>query len=175
VLVSSSARDVVPAGVDMARTIGWFTCRVPVWIPAGDEPPPATVRRAAAAFARVRPYRHMWGLLRRDGRLPTLPEPALTLSYLGRPDAERHEEPPAGISIVPLSTPVEDWDPADERVDPTLHRGVMIDVEAALVDERLCVNFLYSTNRHRQDTVAALADAFRDELLAALPKLATPA
>ena len=135
---------------EVARTIGWFTCRFPVWIPVGDEPPAASLRRAAAAFARVRPHRHQWGLLRRDGRLPSPPEPPLTLSYLGQPDRERYEEPPPGVSIVPLYAPVEDWDPTVARVDPTLRRQVLLDVEAALVDGHLSVNLLYSTNRHRR-------------------------
>jgi NRPS condensation-like uncharacterized protein/aryl carrier-like protein len=177
--VESSGRDVVPAGVDMSRTVGWFTCLAPVWIPVGeDEPPAETVGRVRQILVRMRPYKHSWDLLRAPGRasdgVAGLPEPAIALNYLGQADREGHA-PPSGVSITPLYGPTADWDVLEGRIDPTLGREVLFDVEAVMADGQLSAHFIYSTNRHRRESVAALAETFRDELLAALPKLETVA
>jgi len=176
VFVESSGRDIAPPGTDMSSTVGWFTCLSPAWIPVGDdEPHAATIAQVKQTLGRLRPYRHTWDLMRAasDG-LAALPEPKIALNYLGQADREQHQ-PPAGVSIKPLYGPTADWNVLEGRIDPTLERDVLLDVEAVVVEGRLSAHFIYSTNRHRPASVVALAEAFRSELLAACPELETVA
>jgi non-ribosomal peptide synthase protein (TIGR01720 family) len=160
----------------MSRTVGWFTVLVPLWLPVPDaEEAQTTFARALGALESVRPHKHSWEILRAvDERVAALPEPLLALNYLGQADRERHGSR-SGVSVKPLYGPTADWNVLEGRFDPTLNRAVLLDVEVVVVEGRLSAHFAYSRNRHRRDSVAALADAFRDELTAAVSELATVA
>jgi hypothetical protein len=165
-LVQSSGRDLAPPGADLSRTVGWFTCTAPVWLEVGDEPPAATVRRAGDGLGRVLARKHTWDLLRHGPSAPLagLPEPAVVLDYLGQLD-RADATVPAGAGVRPLSGAGRPrLEPAPP--DPTMRRTGLIGVEAAVRAGTLRATFHYSRHHHRQTTMAALADGFRDQVLA---------
>ncbi|MFH9072081.1 non-ribosomal peptide synthetase [Streptomyces alboflavus] len=77
-------------GLDLSRTVGWFTSLYPVRLEAAaDEPPGRTVARIRDALGRLPDSGIGHGLLRHltagpGAELAALPAPALAFNYLGR-------------------------------------------------------------------------------------------
>ncbi len=166
-LVQSSGRDLAPAGLDVSRTVGWFTCLVPVWIPVGAEAPDETVRRARTRLDRSLRRKHSWDLLRHAQGAPDtvaeLVEPAIALDYVGQVD--RGVVPPEDSGVRPLFRAGRPR-PVLAPSDPTMRRTALIGVEVVVAAGVLRALFHYSRNHHREPTITKLADQFRHELLA---------
>ncbi|MES1244341.1 MAG: amino acid adenylation domain-containing protein [Acidobacteriota bacterium] len=91
-------REEIFPGVDLSRTVGWFTTTFPVALPL---PPGAGPRESILAVKetlRAVPRRGLgYGLLRHvnpetSGLLAALPEPRISFNYLGQLDASARED-----------------------------------------------------------------------------------
>jgi aryl carrier-like protein len=92
-------REEIGPGVDVSRTVGWFTSVFPVLLPAGDEDPGAALK-AVKERLRAIPNRGLgYGVLRylaedsAEQPLASLPEPEIWFNYLGRLDGELTDTP----------------------------------------------------------------------------------
>jgi non-ribosomal peptide synthase protein (TIGR01720 family) len=152
-------REELFEGVDLSRTVGWFTTIFPVLLTA-DAPArggaPATLLPSVSERLRRAPYRGLgYGLLRymRDDavaeRLRRLPAPEIGFNYLGRLDGGLQGLVRGGTG---------------RNSSPENRRAHLIDVNAFVGDAGLCVQWTYSARAHRAVTIERLADGHRAAL-----------
>jgi amino acid adenylation domain-containing protein/non-ribosomal peptide synthase protein (TIGR01720 family) len=146
-------REEVSPGVDLSRTVGWFTTLFPVTLALPPGGGPREAIRVVKETLRAVPGRGLGHGLLRD-RLAALPEPEVSFNYLGRLDAAAGEE---GLFAF-----------APETVrgvlgeTPAVHPSFAID--ALVVDDRLRVSWTYDPGRHLPATAERLARGFLAEI-----------
>ncbi|HWN40910.1 MAG TPA: condensation domain-containing protein, partial [Thermoanaerobaculia bacterium] len=147
------------AGIDLSRTVGWFTSLHPAWLDLRSAQGPAeTVKTIKEGLRRV-PNRGLgYGVLRHmTGSTFDAPPPEISFNYLGQLDLmltvsslfEVDPAPPGRVRSV--------------RAD----RIYRLEINALVRDGRLSVNWAYGGNRHRRETIERVAESF----LASLRKL----
>jgi non-ribosomal peptide synthase protein (TIGR01720 family) len=148
--------------VDLSRTVGWFTTEAPVLLEVSESGDAVASLRAMRAQLRGLGTRLLeYGLLRYLGptpvreRLRALPPADVSFNYLGQWDnlggsdgtARSADEVSAGMGQAP-----------DEvRTHP-------LDVSAMIVGGRLQVDWIYSRELHRRETVARSAERMLEVL-----------
>ncbi|MBZ4419892.1 non-ribosomal peptide synthase/polyketide synthase [Myxococcus sp. RHSTA-1-4] len=151
-------------GVDLSRTVGWFTSIYPVLVDPDGVGPGAWLRSAKEALRRIPGRGVGYGVLRylspdpvlRE-RLSALPPPEVGFNYLGQLD-----------HVLPATAPLA---LSDGSVGPTRapggKRAHLLDVDCAVTGGRMRLMLTYGTGVHRAETVERLAH----ELLGALREL----
>ena len=140
--------------VDLSRTVGWFTSLFPVLLDAGDARVPEERLRRVQDLLREIPGRGIgYGILRYLRRSPALagvPDPDVSFNYLGQLDRG--------------SAHASSFRPADERAGPSRspegRRRHLIELDGAVVEDRLQVTWTYSVARHEHVTIQTLAIRF---------------
>ncbi len=154
IAVEGHGRDLDLPGVDVSRTVGWFTTLYPLALDAlatADGLHLLDMIRVQSQEAAKRAL--SYGILHHLRREPGLDLKAqVSFNYLGRFQGERQGFAPA----------VEDKGP--ER-HPHNHRPFLLDFSASLVDEELVMTWAYSAAHFRPETIQSLADAFSTYLL----------
>ncbi|MFE1408604.1 amino acid adenylation domain-containing protein, partial [Streptomyces sp. NPDC058770] len=172
VLLEGHGREELFAGVDLTRTVGWFTSVYPVALGLSGEDVDgvdAWGRDLKSVKEQLRAVpdrgvgygalRHLGGGL--EGR--ALDDPQITFNYLGRLDmANTDGAAEAGEAGWYRSAAL---NPGGEH-SPDERRTSLIDVTAGLADGRLVFSWAYSADVHREETVRGLAEAFAAELVA---------
>ncbi len=159
--VEGHGREELFEGVDLSRTVGWFTVQYPVLLEA-DRPgePGAAVREIRDRLREV-PRRGIgYGLLRYlapDGRrLGDVPQAEVGFNYLGRSADLVPSSSSGGESSLFGPAP----EPAGRTRSPDEERSHLLDVEAAVGGGRLRVSWIYSRSHHRSETVQGLAERY---------------
>jgi len=154
-------REDLGDGIDLSRTVGWFTSLCPVVLdPLGE--PGAALKRVKERLRAI-PLRGLaHGLHKHLGSpeerqaLQALPQAQLVFNYLGRFDG----------SVDAQSA----WQPADERpgasVDERAPQAHQFSVDGRVLHGRLSFAVRFSRARHDVAEVQRFVDAFRAELLA---------
>jgi amino acid adenylation domain-containing protein/non-ribosomal peptide synthase protein (TIGR01720 family) len=166
--VEGHGREEVFAGVDLTRTVGWFTtlCPLRVELPPGADP--------GATLDAVRERWHAvsaaggglaYGRLRcLDGeaapRLAALPRAEVAFNYLGQLAAQADSGAPRLLLLA--------GEPCGPLRSPRARRTHLLLVHAVVAGGRLRADFSYSEDLHRRATVERLASDFSDCLLALL-------
>ncbi|HVH13277.1 MAG TPA: condensation domain-containing protein, partial [Longimicrobium sp.] len=152
----------VAPGVDLTRTVGWFTSMHPVVLDlAGAAGPGGRLRRVKEQLRAIPRHGIGYGVLRHlspdadvRARLSAGSEPEISFNYLGQ---------------------TEQGTPADARLRPANgrrgsesaggnRRAHLLDVTGAVSGGRLWLGFTYGEGTHRRETVEALASAYVDAL-----------
>jgi amino acid adenylation domain-containing protein/non-ribosomal peptide synthase protein (TIGR01720 family) len=162
--LESHGREELFDGVDLSRTVGWFTSIHPVRLEVESGAGPGEALKAVKEQLRRVPRQGIgWGLLRYASpdadvarALVEAPRPGLAFNYLGQFDAGRSGD--ALFRITP-----EGAGPARAAANPRTH---LLEVNAAVAGGELRVGWTYGAGIHREATVRALADRFLDELRA---------
>jgi amino acid adenylation domain-containing protein/non-ribosomal peptide synthase protein (TIGR01720 family) len=155
-------REDVLEGVDVSRTVGWFTSLYPVVLETGDGRVPESGLKAVKAALRRIPQRGLgFGLLRhlsRDGslaaRLRALPPAEVAFNYLGQLD---NVLPPES----PLALASEFVGPTQ---DPRARRSHLLAVNAIISGGCLQVSWTYGERLLRRETVESLSHGFLESL-----------
>lgn len=154
-------REDVFDGVDLTRTVGWFTAIFPVRLQINSEHP-GTALKEIKEHLRSIPNRGLgYGVLRYlsddpevGKRLRSFPQPQISFNYLGQ-----FNQVSWGSSI---------FKPAGESYGPTQsledQRRTLLDITGMIVDGRLEVIWTYSKNIHRRSSVEELARRFTESL-----------
>ena len=154
-------REEIFPGVDLSRTVGWFTTVFPVALalPSGAGPRDAIL--SVKENLRAVPRRGLgYGLLRylaneeTAERLAALPAPQVSFNYLGRFDAAVGE---GGL----FAFAPEVARGAEGEAVPDRH---LFQVDLLVLDDRLRVNWTYDPGRHLAATVERLARGFLGEI-----------
>src|SRR5690606_4237440 len=158
--VEGHGREELFDGVDVSRTVGWFTSVYPVAL-EDDADPVVLLKRTKEALRAV-PNRGVgFGALRYLGGerarevLGRVPVPAVGFNYLGRFDTESDNGPVAGLTL----------NPGGEYA-PDSPRPHVLDVVGRVVEDRLVFDWIYSEALHDRETVVAVAERFVAEVVA---------
>jgi amino acid adenylation domain-containing protein/non-ribosomal peptide synthase protein (TIGR01720 family) len=140
--------------VDLSRTVGWFTALYPVRLDLGMIEHPGEALKAIKEQLRGIPQRGLgYGLLRYLGddraALQALPQAQVSFNYLGQFEL--------GLNDALLAPARESAGP--ER-DPAATRAYLLDISASVRGGRLQVDWLYSRNQYRRETIEALAEGY---------------
>ena len=150
-------------GVDLTRTIGWFTTIYPVALdlPA-DRDWGGVLKSVKEQLRSVRNHGLGFGALRYLGGHPGCPRPPVSFNYLGRFDwrlGEPFRAVPGGLTA--------DAHPDSPRPHP-------LDVVGAITGDRLELTWYYSCDLHHESTVRRLAAEMTDALREIIGHCAQP-
>ncbi|MEM7350068.1 MAG: amino acid adenylation domain-containing protein [Acidobacteriota bacterium] len=151
--------DLFP-GIDLARTVGWFTSIFPVLLSVPKAADLGTTLMDVKEQLRDVPSRGIsYGLLRylatgdSSSRLVAMPAAEVSFNYLGQLDR-------AGGSATAL-------EPAPESVgalrSPRQERRYLLEVNGRVYDQRLWITVLFG-GRHRRSTIEHLANTYLQRL-----------
>jgi amino acid adenylation domain-containing protein/non-ribosomal peptide synthase protein (TIGR01720 family) len=150
-------REEIVEGVNLSRTVGWFTTIFPVLLELAEDLHRGDALRSVRDQLHRIPNRGIgYGLLRymNDARvaeeLRSLPQPKVSFNYLGQFGQDRS---PSDL----FSSAREDSGPIHS---PRQMRKHALDVTGLVVAGELRMNWTYSKNIHRRDTIESLANGF---------------
>ncbi|CCD85602.1 putative Non-ribosomal peptide synthase:Amino acid adenylation (Modular protein) [Bradyrhizobium sp. ORS 285] len=153
-------REDIGAGLDLSRTVGWFTTAFPVRLVHGGLDP-ASLIKATKETLRGVPHRGLgYGLLRYLGSdsqrkvLAARGEPRIGFNYLGQLDDGTDE-----AALFTMAS--ESAGPSRAASSPLRHH---LAINARVQGGRLQVSFGFSRKRYRTATVDRLADGFKAAL-----------
>jgi amino acid adenylation domain-containing protein/non-ribosomal peptide synthase protein (TIGR01720 family) len=157
-------REPIAEGLDVSRTVGWFTTMFPVYLEWPHAASNLNVLTAIKQQLRAIPHHGIgYGALRYLGAdaavraaLAQQPAPELSFLYLGRFD----QGASADALLRPTDAPT---GPARSQSGRRLH---LIEVSALVSDGQLQVGWAYSEAVHDRDTIETVGRAFIDELRA---------
>ena len=154
-------RDADVDGIDLSRTIGWFTVLYPI---AFSMPMPcevgAVIQTVRERMRRVPSGGIGYGLLRYGTDAPTrealaaLPAADISFNYFGRLND--------GGTASTLFRPVDD--PSGNQHAPSNHRPYAIEFSASVTDGQLHLVLNYGGKRYRPDTMSTLLTAIATAL-----------
>jgi non-ribosomal peptide synthase protein (TIGR01720 family) len=160
--VEGHGREELFEGVDLTRTLGWFTTEAPVVLEVADPGDPAATLRALRGRLRgLGPRLLEYGLLRYLGstevrdRLRSLPQAQVIFNYLGQWDNVGGTDG--------LLQPVDDVS-AGMGQSPDQVRTHLLEVTAMVAGGRLRMDWIYSRDLHREETVERYADRMMEVL-----------
>ena len=155
-------REEVVDGVDLSRTVGWFTTLFPVFLQLEHTYTPAAALKSVKEQLRRIPRRGFgYGVLRYLSQdtevieaLRSLPQAEVCFNYLGRGDQLR--------SGPLFSGPVREA--SGPHRSKRGRRCYLLEVNSRLAGGQLQCDWTYSERIHRRDTVAGLARGFIEAL-----------
>lgn len=154
-------REELAGGLDLSRTVGWFTSIFPVPLPLREGVQPAAMMKMVQQRLRAVPNRGVgYGMLRylaADTEIPAwlkaLPQPEISFNYLGRfdlfPDSSTFQM--TGESSGPIHS-------------PRGQRRHLLEVQGLVFGGRLRMDWSYSENIHRRETIERIATRFVETL-----------
>jgi amino acid adenylation domain-containing protein/non-ribosomal peptide synthase protein (TIGR01720 family) len=156
--LEAHGREEEIGGVDVSRTVGWFTSLYPVVLDVTSCDDAGRALLAVKDQLRAVPNRGMgYGLLRFLGDSPALRNaatPEVVFNYLGRLPRSWSE----GLGV---TTSEDDVGPLRS---PRARRAHLLEIEAAEVDGRMRLTIAHSADVHRPETIERLGAAFVAEL-----------
>jgi len=159
-------------GLDLTRTVGWFTSLFPVRLTPAESL--ATAIKQVKEQLRAIPNKGIgFGVLRDLGdaatqaALKALPTPRLTFNYLGQFDGSFDAEQGA------LFSPAGERGGVEQSLDAPLDNW--LSVEGQVYDGELDLRWTFSTEQFNEATIAGLADDYSRELRALIEHCALPA
>ncbi|MBD0673127.1 non-ribosomal peptide synthetase, partial [Streptomyces sp. CBMA156] len=142
-------------GVDLSRTVGWFTTMYPVALEVPEDADTGIALKAVKESLRAVPGGGLGhGALRHLSPAPGLTLPQIGFNYLGRQD---WTATPGGLLHAPAG-------PLTGGMDRTARRPHLLDVLGQVTEGRLSFTWSYSRRVHHSGTVARLAAELLDEL-----------
>jgi amino acid adenylation domain-containing protein/non-ribosomal peptide synthase protein (TIGR01720 family) len=165
-------REELFEGVDITRTVGWFTAVYPIVLDPGAEVGPGEALKAVKEQLRAVPGKGVgYGILRylRDDaalreQLAAMPKPEVNFNYLGQLDQALPESSPFRRAR----------ESAGHAMSPKNKRRHLINVVASVSSGKLSVRWFYSEARHRRSTIEELSQAFQSALEALIAHCLSP-
>lgn len=184
VAMEGHGREDIFEGIDVTRTVGWFTSLYPVALTIGPENNLGQDLMGIKEQLRQVPQKGLgYGLLRyrknekhaMGDLLRSMPEPQVSFNYLGQVSLSEMAHPePAGLGASgnleqenALFTALEaskTTDLSGPAHDPTGRRTYLIDLVASVTQGRLRVELVYSQAVHAETTIRRFCDDFMAEI-----------
>ncbi|WP_042703453.1 non-ribosomal peptide synthetase, partial [Azospirillum sp. B506] len=159
VQLEGHGREELGTGLDVSRSVGWFTTAYPVHLHPGGEPGAAIM--AVKEQLRAVPGNGLgYGVLRHLGDaesravLSALPEARVTFNYLGQFDGSFD----ADARFLPAD------EPAGARLDPGAPLGNWLGIDGRVYDGELVFDWSYSRAVLSPSVVDGLASDYEEEL-----------
>ncbi|TCV59961.1 non-ribosomal peptide synthetase [Pseudomonas fluorescens] len=160
VQLEGHGREALFDDLDLTRTVGWFTSVYPVRLSPTVEDFSVSIK-AIKEQLRAVPHKGLgYGVLRYLADATTreamagLPHAAITFNYLGQLDQTLGQE----ALFQPLDAPL------GAIHDPDAPLPNALSVDSQVSGGELVLRWTFSTQRHEREAIAALAEAYLDEL-----------
>lgn len=165
-------REDIVEGLDLSRTVGWFTSLFPVRIDLAGVTHPGEALKSVKEQLRRIPNRGIgYGLLRYGSgeariasQLEALPQSEISFNYLGQFGPAL----PAGSPVAVARESFGSLSSLNER------RLAVLDINGGVSEGQLQFAWTYSANIHRQSTIEKLADDFIASLGALIEHCQSP-
>ena len=158
-------REDIIDGVDLSRTVGWFTAIFPtvLQIAAVDKDNIGNTLKSVKEQLRAIPHKGIgYGLLRYLSQEPeiiaqlkTLPQAQISFNYLGQFNQVLNQ-----FSMMQLAS-----ESKGEEHSLDGQRPHLLNINAIITNERLQIDWKYSTNVHQPQTIEKIAEEFIETLL----------
>jgi non-ribosomal peptide synthase protein (TIGR01720 family) len=156
--VEGHGREDVFDGVDVSRTVGWFTSVFPVHLPLGAGRDPEIALTTVKEQLRAVPHAGLgFGVLRYlspdpavRAQLAAAPAAQIRFNYFGQLDGGQPTGPSFGLAA----------QPCEPQRSPLGQRRHLLDLNAWIHDGRLAMTWTYSQRLFKPRTVEALAHRF---------------
>ncbi|ASS75346.1 hypothetical protein CIG75_10315 [Tumebacillus algifaecis] len=166
-------RENIIDGVDLSRTVGWFTSMYPVCLQLPAHQTPGDAIKAVKEQLRTVPNKGTsFGMLRYlhpdtsvQQALAALPTPEISFNYLGQFDAGTT----SADTMFQLS-----GQQSGSAHSKRMKRDHLLDITALIAGDQLRLNMIYSTHLHNAETIEQVAAAFLDELRTLIAHCLTP-
>ncbi|MFG6107743.1 amino acid adenylation domain-containing protein [Leptothoe sp. EHU-05/26/07-4] len=157
-------REDLLEGVDLSRTVGWFTTVFPVQLSLGTITEPGEAIKVLKEQLRQIPQQGIgYGLLRYlcpdldlRQRLQQRPIAPISFNYLGQFDQLQPTDSDLVLGLAPESV--------GPLRDPQAHRQHLLDITGQVLDGQLQIIWTYSDQVHKTATIEALADQYLQTL-----------
>ncbi len=155
-------REEIIDGVDLSRTIGWFTTIFPVLVELGITDDLGTALKSVKEQLRTIPNKGIgYGLLRYlnldteiSVQLKKIPQAEISFNYLGQ-----------FAQVVNTSSLMQLADePSGNSQSLQGQRHCLLDINAIIINEKLQIDWTYSSNIHQHETIENLAQEFVETL-----------
>ncbi|MCW5317887.1 amino acid adenylation domain-containing protein [Nostoc sp. KVJ3] len=155
-------REEIIDGVDLSRTVGWFTTIFPVVVELGTINDLGTALKSVKEQLRVIPNKGIsYGLLRYlnidseiSAQLDKIPQAEISFNYLGQ-----------FAQVVNTSSLIQiAHEPSGNSQSLQGHRHCLIDINAIILNEKLQIDWTYSSNIHQREKIENIAQEFVETL-----------
>jgi amino acid adenylation domain-containing protein/non-ribosomal peptide synthase protein (TIGR01720 family) len=155
-------REDVIEGMDLSRTVGWFTTIFPVLLDIEQATTPGDALERVKEQLRQIPHKGLgYGLLRYlsqdarlSDRLTTLPEAQIAFNYLGQFDASLPEASLFSLADAPTGS-------THSSLEPRRH---LLEINGNVMGGHLHLSWQYSRAIHHHETIQGLAQRFLEAL-----------
>ena len=165
-------REALSDGIDVSRTVGWFTSIFPVSLRLEPAASPGDALKSIKEQLRGVPNRGIgYGLLRYlstdadiQRRLRALPQPEVSFNYLGQ------------FASVPSGTPriVQACESSGPARSPRQTRRYVLEINGSVLEGRLQFAWTFSHDVHRRSTIDAVAQSFVSALKSLIAHCQSP-
>jgi len=164
--LEGNGRDVIFDNIDLSRTIGWFTNIAPMLLNIGETQATGEILEQVKEQLRSFPNQGLgYGVLRYlsgdeiiTEKLRSLQPAEVLFLYLG--NYEQYEQTAPESSLFKL------WSKSGGLSRSSrAQRSHLIEINALIVEKQLKIDWIYSTNIYRSETIARLAEYFHTALL----------
>jgi len=162
--IEGHGREDVFKGINLARTVGWFTTHVPLVLSLQAEEaenPGGALKSIKEQMRRIPNHGIGYGLLRYlceepdiTRQMQTLPQPEVRFNYLGQFDQILRASSLFEVtdeSVGPLRSPLD-------------KRFVLLEINGYIVNDQLRLEWIYSPEIHRDASIEKLARDFLEAL-----------
>ena len=153
--LEAHGREELFEGVDLSRTVGWFTTIFPVRLEVDTSDLGEAIKSIKEQLRQI-PNRGIgYGILRylSPDKIPAI-ETQVSFNYLGQFD-----QAVTGTLIRGFAT-----EPSGLSLSPKGTRTHLLDINAMVVEGQLQVDWTYSQNYHQEETISRFALGFMDAL-----------
>ncbi|MEH1785599.1 MAG: amino acid adenylation domain-containing protein [Nostoc sp.] len=155
-------REEIVDGVDLSRTVGWFTTIFPVVVELGIIDDLGTALKSVKEQLRVIPNKGIgYGLLRYlnvdaeiNAQLEKIPQAEISFNYLGQ-----------FAQVVNTSSLIQIAKESSGNSQSLQgQRHYLLDINAIIINEKLQIDWTYSSNIHQHETIENIAQEFVETL-----------
>ncbi|MFB2875779.1 amino acid adenylation domain-containing protein, partial [Floridanema aerugineum] len=151
-------REDIIEGVDLSRTVGWFTTLFPVLVELEETDNLGTILKSFKEQLRKIPHKGIgYGLLRYlcddpevKSQVQKIKEAEINFNYLGQFGQALNQS-----SLLQLAT-----ESTGNSLSLAGQRSGLLDVNAAIAEEQLHIHWIYSSNVHSSSTIEKIATDF---------------
>ncbi|MDZ8188239.1 MAG: amino acid adenylation domain-containing protein [Nostoc sp. ChiSLP02] len=155
-------REEIVDGVDLSRTVGWFTTIFPVVVELGIIDDLGTALKSVKEQLRIIPNKGIgYGLLRYlnvdaeiNAQLEKIPEAEISFNYLGQ-----------FAQVVNTSSLMQIANESSGNSQSSQgQRHYLLDINAIVINDKLQIDWTYSSNIHQHETIENIAQEFVETL-----------
>ncbi|WP_235843092.1 condensation domain-containing protein, partial [Metabacillus fastidiosus] len=154
-------REQIMEGLDISRTVGWFTTKYPVLIDLGEETDLSMTIKMVKESLRKLPNKGIgYGILKHlseDEELRKAAQPPLLFNYLGQMDEDLQNAVFSSSSL-----------PTGESIGNKHTRENAMEMNAVVLDGRLIIDTTYNTKVYSEETVKDFTEAYKEALYAVI-------